>query len=105
MITGVNILANGLKFTTYGTLNFFVSAPILKLLLSAESLDPKGQVTKYSPLQGPGGRNRGYPKIAYCSGTGTEVVGGGSCASRGDGGRTAMLRLFPLDKLLAKTLW
>ena len=41
---GVNILVNGQKFTTYGTLNFFVSGPILKLFLSAESL------TKYSPL-------------------------------------------------------
>ena len=46
---GVNILANG-QFTTYGTLNFFVSGPILKLFLSAETLDQKGHVTKYSPL-------------------------------------------------------
>ena len=46
----MNILAISLKFTTYGTLNFFVSEPILKLLLSAESLHQRGQVTKYSPL-------------------------------------------------------
>ena len=47
---GVTILPSGQKFTTYGTLNFFVSGPILKLFFSAESWDPKGHVTKYSPL-------------------------------------------------------
>ena len=38
---------------------------------------------------------------------GNKVVVGGTriWTSRGDGGRTAMLRLLPLDKLLAKTLW
>ena len=37
-------------FATYGTLNFLVSGSILKWFFSAESLDPKGHVTKYSPL-------------------------------------------------------
>ena len=49
--SGVNILPNGQKFTTYGTLNFFVSGPIFKSFFSAESLDQKGHVTKYSPLK------------------------------------------------------
>ena len=51
MHSGVKMLVIGLKFTTYGTLNFFVSGPILKLFFSAKSLDPKDHVTKYSPLQ------------------------------------------------------
>ena len=39
------------KFATYGTLNFLVSRLILKLLLSAVSLDQRGNLTKYSPLE------------------------------------------------------
>ena len=48
----MNILVIGQKFTTYAPLNFFVSGPISKIQLSAESLDQKGHVTKYSPLPG-----------------------------------------------------
>ena len=51
---------NGQKFTTYGTLNFFVSGPILKLFFSAESLDQRGHVTKYSPLAGMSSMSSGF---------------------------------------------
>ena len=66
---GVNILTIGQKFTTYGTLNFFVSGPILKSFSSAESLDQKGHVTKYSPLQTTSSgfcQVKTFKKVSYC---------------------------------------